>query len=100
MAFLLAMTNHMYQLEATVRGQVQGVNFRASTQAQARRLGLTGWVRNRPDGSVEVVAEGPREALETLLAFLHSGPPGAMVSQVQSDWLPATLELRQFEVRW
>ena len=56
MTFRLAMSTDTQQLHAIVRGQVQGVNFRSSTQAQARRLGLLGWVRNRPEGTVEVVA--------------------------------------------
>lgn len=62
-------------LHAVVHGRVQGVFFRASTQKKARALGLTGWVRNLPDGTVEVLAVGPRPALEALLAWLHEGPP-------------------------
>jgi acylphosphatase len=100
MAFRLAMSNDAQQLHAIVRGQVQGVNFRSSTVAQARRLGLSGWVRNRPDGSVEVLAEGPRSGLDQLLSFLQHGPPGAMVSEVQPTWIPATLTYKLFEVRW
>jgi acylphosphatase len=87
------------QLYAIVRGLVQGVNFRSSTQAQARRLGLAGWVRNRPDGAVEVLAEGPRSALDQLLEFLHRGPAGARVSDVQPAWRAATRSFNQFEVR-
>ncbi len=100
MAFLLAMSSNAQQLHAIVRGQVQGVNFRSSTQAQARRLGLSGWVRNRRDGSVEVLAEGPRAGLEQLLSFLRYGPPAAIVSEVQPTWLQATLAFKQFEVQW
>ena len=88
------------QLYAIVRGRVQGVNFRYSTQDQANRLGLLGWVRNRPDGSVEVVAEGPRAALDQLLAYLQRGPRAAVVSQVEPSWRPATQSFKQFEVRW
>jgi acylphosphatase len=99
MAFLLVMSADKEQLYAIVRGQVQGVYFRSSTQAQARRLGLSGWVSNRPDGSVEVVAEGPRPALEQLLAFLHRGPSAARVSDVQPSWRPATFSFAQFEAR-
>jgi acylphosphatase len=59
-----------------------------------------GWVRNRPDGAVEVVAEGPRAALEQLLSFLQQGPQAANVSQVESAWRPASEAFSEFEVRW
>ena len=66
------------RLHAIVHGQVQGVNFRAYTTAWAHRLGVSGTVRNLPDGdSVEVVAEAERMALERLLVALHEGPPSA-----------------------
>ena len=72
---------------ATVRGRVQGVNFRAFTAQQAQRLGLTGSVRNLPDGrSVRVEAEGERPALVTLIARLHEGPPLARVDGVDVTW--------------
>jgi acylphosphatase len=88
------------RLHATVRGLVQGVNFRYATQRRAQQLGLTGWVRNRHDGSVEVVAEGPRARLEQLMDFLRRGPPAASVSEVQVGWAPARGELDQFDIRW
>jgi len=94
------MTTDTQQLHAIVHGQVQGVNFRYSTQAQASRLGLLGWVRNRPDGSVEVVAEGPRAALDQLLVFLQHGPRAAAVSRVEPAWRPASQAFSLFEVRW
>lgn len=78
------------QLHAIVRGRVQGVYFRQSTCDVARRLGLVGEVCNRADGSVEVVAEGEREALEELLGWLHQGPPAARVASVSADWGAAT----------
>lgn len=77
------------RLTAVVTGLVQGVGFRYTTAAVARDLGLTGRVRNQPDGSVLVVAEGPRPALERLLVFLHHGPPHAQVTDVQAAWSPA-----------
>jgi acylphosphatase len=92
-------TDHQ-QLHAIVRGRVQGVSFRAATQQEAQRLTLTGWVRNRPDGSVEVLAEGPRAPLEQLAAWLHHGPPAAAVSEVSAEWQAASGLGRQFEVRW
>lgn len=94
------MSSEIYQLHAIVRGQVQGVNFRSSTVNQAARLGLAGWVRNQPDGSVEVLAEGPRPALGRLLDFLRQGPPSAHVTGVEPAWQPASRAFKQFEVRW
>lgn len=79
-----------------IYGQVQGVFFRASTEAQARRLGLTGWVRNRPDGSVEVVAEGPSAKLEDMVAWSRHGPPRAQVERVEVEWSEATGEFSGF----
>jgi acylphosphatase len=66
-----------------VRGRVQGVFFRASTRQHARALGVDGWVRNRPDGSLEAVFEGAPDAVEAALAFCRSGPPGARVLDVE-----------------
>jgi acylphosphatase len=73
-----------------VRGIVQGVCYRASTQTQARRLGLTGWVRNEPDGSVRAVAEGPEPAVRALVAWCEHGPPHARVDQLEASWSEAT----------
>lgn len=68
-----------------VSGQVQGVFYRASTEATARRLGLNGWVRNLPDGRVELVACGEEAPLKRLEEWLWQGPPHARVEQVQSE---------------
>lgn len=88
------------RLHAIVRGRVQGVGFRATTQHEARRRGLSGWVRNRHDGDVEVDAEGDRTHLETFLAFLHRGPLGAHVDGVDARWLtPEGAAPFPFEVR-
>lgn len=67
-----------------VRGRVQGVWFRASTQAEARRLGLGGWVRNCDDGSVEAVASGNDDALKQFYHWLNQGPPHARVYDVEA----------------
>jgi len=88
------------RLHAIVSGMVQGVNFRYYTRERAQRLRLTGWVRNLWDGTVEVLAEGPRPALEKLLEFLHHGPSAASVTGVQAEWLPAADEFTSFETRW
>jgi acylphosphatase len=69
-----------------VHGRVQGVWYRAATADEARRLGLGGAVSNLPDGSVEVVASGPRAALERLIAWCRRGPPLARVDAVEVAW--------------
>ncbi|OJH34265.1 acylphosphatase [Cystobacter ferrugineus] len=66
-----------------IRGRVQGVFFRESARTEALRLGLKGWVRNLPDGSVEAVAEGPPHALEAFVRWSHRGPPQARVTEVE-----------------
>jgi acylphosphatase len=65
-----------------VRGRVQGVGFRAWTVRRARGLGLSGWVRNRADGSVEILVEGPAAAIEALANACRSGPSAAAVTDV------------------
>ena len=69
-------------IRAVVRGQVQGVGFRDATVAQARELDVLGWVRNGEEGDVQVHAEGPRAAVDALVAFMREGPPGARVTDV------------------
>jgi len=72
-----------------VHGRVQGVFFRASTQKVAEGLGLTGWVKNCHDGSVEIHAEGDKEKLEELVAWCRRGPPLASVSDIDLNWIEA-----------
>lgn len=87
-------------LRALVRGRTQGVGFRAFVLDRAGRLGLSGYVRNMPDGSsVEVVAEGPQERLDLLLASLRQGPPVSYVERVDASWGIATGEYRGFDIR-
>jgi len=88
------------RLHAIVSGVVQGVNFRYYTTRQAQLLGVTGWVANRWDGAVEVVAEGTRAQLLSLLDWLGHGPPSATVTGIQADWEKATGEFRSFNVRY
>jgi acylphosphatase len=88
------------RLHATVHGRVQGVNFRHYTQREANGLNITGWVYNRPDGSVEVIAEGERESLHKLRQFLHRGPPAARVEFVEADWEAPTGEFSRFRIRY
>jgi acylphosphatase len=90
--------------KVVVRGRVQGVGFRASTASEARHLGVSGWVRNLPDGNVEVLAEGSAEAVDALLAWLAHGPPGARVTgvdiaDVAAGAIDASQPLQGFRVR-
>jgi acylphosphatase len=87
------------RLHAIVEGRVQGVGFRAFTQRNATILGLCGWVRNRWDGTVEVIAEGPRLEAEKLLNILRRGPFYGTTQNVVFDWYPATGEFSSFRVR-
>ncbi len=87
-------------MHAIVSGRVQGVYFRAFVARHARRLGLSGWVRNRPDGAVEVLAEGEKDRLEELVSRLRQGPPAARVSGVQVDWPPASGQFPDFTIRY
>jgi len=89
-----------YRLQARVHGRVQGVSFRFYTRRRAAELGLTGQVSNAWDGTVEVVAEGSRADLEEFLAFLHVGPPAAVVTQVDVRWVAPTSTFDRFEVRY
>lgn len=89
----------MKRIHILVSGLVQGVFYRASTEAEAKRLGLTGWVRNLPDGRVEAVAEGPEDALADLCQWAEQGPPAARVDRVERAWQAATGEFAGFETR-
>lgn len=89
----------MERLQAQVFGRVQGVSFRFHTLVTANQLKLVGWVRNLPDGSVEVVAEGTHSALEQLRLFLEQGPQGARVTHVDINWQAASREISDFQVR-
>jgi len=88
------------RLEAVVHGYVQGVGFRWYTREVARRLSVRGYVRNRPDRSVEVVAEGSERALNELLSCLRVGPSAASVRRVDTNWSDDRAEFHGFEVRF
>lgn len=83
----------------SISGRVQGVWFRQSTRQTAEKFGVTGWVRNCPDGSVEAVIEGDRTALQRVIDWCRQGPELARVDDLQIEWQPATGEFRRFEVR-
>jgi acylphosphatase len=81
-----------------ITGLVQGVFFRREVTDLARRLGITGWVRNLPDGKVEVLAEGERARLDDLIRFCHIGPRGAIVRKVEVEWSDYLGEFRGFRI--
>jgi acylphosphatase len=85
-------------LYARVHGRVQGVGFRYATLGRARRLGVTGYVRNCPDGTVEVLAEGSPSALQSLLKWLRQGPSYSHVTKVDHQRRPATGSYTDFDV--
>lgn len=86
---------HLY-----ISGIVQGVCFRAYTQETAQDLGLTGWVRNLHDGRVEIITEGQKDKIEQFIQWCHKGPPGATVDNVEIEWMNATNEFKDFEIRY
>jgi acylphosphatase len=86
------------RIHLIVRGRVQDVFFRASTLREARRLGLTGWIRNRPDGAVELVAEGEEDQVKDLLAWAQHGPSTARVDKVDTRWRSYTGEFVDFRI--
>jgi acylphosphatase len=88
------------RLHAVVHGDVQGVGFRYFVQRKAQQLGLRGGVRNNDDGTVEVVAEGPRPDLEQLKRTLDEGPRMARVDRVDARWSSATGTLQGFDLAW
>ena len=90
----------MKRLTANVTGLVQGVSYRYYARREAKTLGVTGWIRNEANGSVQVVAEGKKEVLEALVQFLFRGSPMARVADVALEWSAATGEFASFEVRF
>ncbi len=83
-----------------VRGLVQGVNFRWFVQRRAAGLGLGGFVRNLPDGSVEIVAEGERASLDALLDVVRVGSTAAIIENIDSQWGSPSGEFSRFEIRY
>ncbi|MDI9585170.1 MAG: acylphosphatase [Acidobacteriota bacterium] len=87
------------RLHALVSGRVQGVGFRYYVQREATRLKLNGWVRNLGDGNVEVMVQGPPDAVDEMLKKLREGPPFAWVRDVVTNWKEPDPSLVTFEVR-
>ena len=89
----------MRRVHLTASGRVQGVFFRASARDEARRLGLTGWVRNVPGGHVEAEVQGDDAALEAFLDFCRRGPGQSVVSDLRIEDRPTSADESRFEVR-
>ena len=81
-----------------IEGRVQGVWFRDSTKREANRLNITGWVKNRYDGNVELIAEGSKENVAKLTEWCHNGPPAARVKGVNESIEDYTGEFASFEI--
>jgi acylphosphatase len=88
------------RLHAVIHGDVQGVGFRYFMTRQAQARGLSGWVLNRPDGGVELVAEGPRPDLDELLKAARQGPSHARVDSVDAQWSEASGGLDRFDLSY
>jgi len=93
------MTATVVRARLRIEGRVQGVFYRGSMNAEARAFGVCGWVRNHVDGSVEAVVEGPRSAVDRLIAWARRGPPGALVTGVQVEWAEPRGEFTDFSTR-
>ncbi|MEW5946852.1 MAG: acylphosphatase [bacterium] len=90
----------MKALRAEVHGVVQGVGFRFFVEREAKKLGLTGYVRNKPDGTVEAVASGSESVLREFLEKLNRGPSFSRVSRVETEWLEVAQEFKSFTIRF
>ncbi|MCP4681597.1 MAG: acylphosphatase [Desulfobacterales bacterium] len=86
------------RVRLVIEGRVQGVWFRESTRKKASSLGLSGWVRNRPDRTVEALAEGARDQVEKLISWCHKGPPVARVDKVHENREEWNGEFKSFDV--
>lgn len=86
------------RIQMIVSGRVQGVFFRASALREAKQLGLTGYVRNRLDGTVEIVAEGEEDLVKNLLVWAQNGPSTARVDKVETRWRSYTGEFSEFRI--
>ena len=82
-----------------IRGRVQGVGFRYFTKARADELQIRGWVRNLPDGNVEVLACAKKEILERFMHYLETGPIGSQVDEAQFQWMQESQQFGSFEIR-
>ena len=90
----------MVRAHIFVSGRVQGVFYRARTRETALAQGIGGWVRNCPDGRVEALLEGEREAVSRVIAWCRQGPPSALVSDLEVNWQEATGEFHNFSIKY
>ena len=88
------------RVHVIVEGRVQGVFFRAYTSDEAKKLGLTGWVRNRPEGTVEAVIEGDAGSVDTMLRWFYQGSPGSRVTKVRVSEEPPVGDSTTFEIHY
>jgi len=92
--------NEKVRAHVVVSGRVQGVFFRAKTQEKAKELGVFGWVKNLSEGRVEAVFEGERDKVEQMVKWAKSGPPGAIVNDLNVVWEEYQAEFSNFEIRY
>jgi len=97
---LAALAGCTVRVRLFISGTVQGVSYRASTQEQARKRDIVGWVRNLEDGRVEALAQGSKDKVEELVAWCRRGPPAAKVEKVEATFEEVNDEFRTFEVRY
>lgn len=90
----------MVRARIIVDGRVQGVFFRYATAEEAKKVGVTGWVRNKRDGTVEAVFEGEEKSVQQMVDWCHKGPPYAVVRSVDLDWDEYKGEFADFSVRY
>lgn len=88
----------MKSCRIVVYGQVQGVFFRRSAKEEADKFGLTGWIRNEPDGSVRALVVGPKDKLEEFVKWCKKGPPLAKVNGVEVDWSDSEEDFDSFDI--
>ena len=90
----------MVRAHVIIRGMVQGVYFRAHTRDEAKVHNVTGWVKNRKDGSVEAVFEGREDDVKKVIAWCHEGPAWANVTDVHLEWQDYAGEFKDFSIAW
>ena len=88
------------RINITVFGKVQGVFFRASVCQKAKEFNIAGCVKNQPDNSVKIIAEGKKDNLEKLIKWCYNGPKNAIIKKVEIEWKEALNEFQDFEIRY
>lgn len=90
----------MTEVQIKIYGIVQGVSFRYYTREESLKLDLTGWVKNLPSGTVEILAQGEKENLEKLISWTKEGPRSARVESVETNWRVPKESFSSFEIRY